>query len=181
MNISILLPYKENFVSNKAGAVSLFVNDITKNSIYQKTTKIFGNTIYKKILSNNYINLVFDRKIFFSSNNLYVKSFLEHKEILNSDLIEVHNRPNYIKIIKTKYQNRLFLYFHNDPLQMNGSKTTKERMSLLNNVDKIIFNSEWTRSRFFINLDDYNVILKKHPYVFNHHLKLRLILKRKKI
>ena len=32
MNISILLPYKENFVSNKAGAVSLFVNDITKNS-----------------------------------------------------------------------------------------------------------------------------------------------------
>ena len=27
MNISILLPYKENFVSNKAGAVSLFVND----------------------------------------------------------------------------------------------------------------------------------------------------------
>ena len=48
MNISILLPYKENFVSNKAGAVSLFVNDITKNSIYQKTTKIFGNTIYKK-------------------------------------------------------------------------------------------------------------------------------------
>ena len=34
MNISILLPYKENFVSNNAGAVSLFVNDITKNSIY---------------------------------------------------------------------------------------------------------------------------------------------------
>ena len=39
MNISILLPYKENFVSNKAGAVSLFVNDITKKSIYQKTTR----------------------------------------------------------------------------------------------------------------------------------------------
>ena len=38
---------------------------------------------------------------------------------------------------------------------MNGSKTSKERMSLLNNVDKIIFNSEWTRSRFFINLDNY--------------------------
>ena len=107
MNISILLPYKENFVSNKAGAVSLFVNDINKNSIYQKTTKIFGNTTYKNILSNNYINLTFEKKIFFSSNNQYVKSFLEHKETLNSDLIEVHNRPNYIKIIKTKYQNRL--------------------------------------------------------------------------
>ena len=50
MNISILLPYKENYVSNNAGAVSLFVNDITKNSVYQKTTKVFGNTIYKKYL-----------------------------------------------------------------------------------------------------------------------------------
>ena len=41
MKISILLPYKENFVSNNAGAVSLFVNDITKNSIYQKNYKNF--------------------------------------------------------------------------------------------------------------------------------------------
>ena len=35
---------------------------------------------------------------------------------------------------------------------MSGSKTTKERMSLLDKVDRIIFNSEWTRRRFFINL-----------------------------
>ena len=148
MNISILLPYKENFVTNNAGAVSLFVNDITKNSIYKTTTKIFGNTMYKKFLSNNYVNLVFDKKIFFSSNNQYVKSFIDYKETLNSDLIEVHNRPNYIKIIRTKYQNRLFLYFHNDPLQMSGSKTVKERMNLLNTLDRIIFNSEWSKKLF---------------------------------
>ena len=41
MKIAILLPYKENFVSNKAGAVSLFVNDITKNSIYKNNYKNF--------------------------------------------------------------------------------------------------------------------------------------------
>ena len=76
MNISILLPYKENFATNNAGAVSLFVNDITQNSIYKKTTKIFGNTIYKKILSNNYVNLAFDRKIFFISNNSFLNVLL---------------------------------------------------------------------------------------------------------
>ena len=64
MNISILLPYKENFASNNAGAVSLFVNDITKNSVYQKTTKIFGNTKYKTFLSKNYVNLTFTRTYF---------------------------------------------------------------------------------------------------------------------
>ena len=112
MKISILLPYKENYASNKAGAVSLFVNDITKKSVYKKTTKIFGNTIYKKFLSSNYVNLKFDKNIFLSSNNQYANYFINYKEILNSDLIEVHNRPNYIKIIKRKYQNRLFLYYY---------------------------------------------------------------------
>ena len=179
MNISILLPYKENFTSKNAGAVSLFVNDITKNSIYQKTTKVFGSTMYKNFLSANYINLIFDKKIFFSSNNQYVKSFINYKETLNSDLIEVHNRPNYIKIIKTKYQNRLFLYFHNDPLQMSGSKTVKERMNLLNTVDRIIFNSEWSRSRFFIGLVNIQDLTKKTCICFQSSSKIKINFKKK--
>jgi glycosyltransferase involved in cell wall biosynthesis len=179
MNISILLPFKENFVSNKAGAVSLFVNDITKNSVYKKTTKIFGNTIYKKYLSRKYINLRFKKNIFFSSNNQYVNSFISYKETLNSDLIEVHNRPNYIKIIKKKYQNRLFLYFHNDPLQMSGSKTAEERIYLINNVDKIIFNSEWSKSRFFINLVDNQNLEKKTCVCFQSSSKIKIDFKKK--
>ena len=30
MSIAILLPFKENYTSNQAGAVSLFINDIDK-------------------------------------------------------------------------------------------------------------------------------------------------------
>ena len=37
MKISILLPYKENFSSNYAGAVSLFVKDTVLNSKYFKS------------------------------------------------------------------------------------------------------------------------------------------------
>ena len=47
MNISILLPYKENFSKKYAGAVSIFINEINKISKYKKTTKIYGNTNYK--------------------------------------------------------------------------------------------------------------------------------------
>ena len=32
MKISVLLPYKENFASNYAGAVSLFVKETIRNS-----------------------------------------------------------------------------------------------------------------------------------------------------
>ena len=180
MKISILLPYKENYVANNAGAVSLFVNDITKNSVYQKTTKVFGNTFHRKYLSDNYINITFNKNVFLSSNTQYVNTFINHKETLDSDLIEVHNRPNYIKIIKKKYQNRLFLYFHNDPLQMNGSKTTKERMSLINNVDKIIFNSEWTRRRFFINLTNTQNLTKKTSVCFQSSSKVKINFRKKK-
>ena len=180
MNISILLPYKENFVSNNAGAVSLFVNDITKNSIYQKTTKIFGNTIYKKILSRNYVNLTFHKRIFFSSNNQYVKSFINYKETLNSDLIEVHNRPNYIKQIKETYRNKLILYFHNDPLSMNGSKSKNDRIYLLNNVDKIIFNSNWSKKRFFLDLPNKELLSQKTSVCYQSSSKVKIDFSKKK-
>ena len=76
MKISILLPYKENFVTNYAGAVSLFVNDTTRESVYKKTTRIFGNTKYRKYLSKNYTNLIIKKNFFLSSNKLYVENFL---------------------------------------------------------------------------------------------------------
>ena len=46
------------------------------------------------------------------------------------------------------------MYFHNDPLSMNGSKTVKQRLDIISNVEKIIFVSEWTQKRFFVDIDD---------------------------
>ena len=174
MNISILLPYKENFVSKRAGAVSLFVNDITNKSIYKKTTKIFGNTNFKEYLSDNYVNLSFKKKILRSSNVQYVKNFINYKNSLNSDLIEVHNRPSYIKLLKEKYNNKLFLYFHNDPLQMYGSKSLNERQELLNTVDKIVFNSEWCRKRFFLDFYVENKFYKKTCVCYQSSSKINI-------
>ena len=146
MKISILLPYKENFTSNNAGAVSLFVNDMNNESIFNKSTYIFGNTISKKKLSKNYINLYLNKKIFQSTSKQYVETFLKYEKDINSDVIEIHNRPNYIKLIKKSFKNKLILYFHNDPLTMNGSKSIKQRIDLLNNVDKIILSTLFNKS-----------------------------------
>ena len=48
MKISILLPYKENFTPDYAGAVSLFLNDTIKLSKYKKKIQVYGNTSFKK-------------------------------------------------------------------------------------------------------------------------------------
>ena len=179
MKISILLPYKENFTANYAGAVSLFVNDTTRESIYKKTTRIFGNTNYINFLSKNYTNLTIKKIFFLSTNKKYVENFLKNEKKINSDLIEVHNRPNYINIIKKKYNNKLFLYFHNDPLQMNGSKLIKERKKLLKNVDKILFNSEWSRMRFFMSIKKSAEFFNKTAVCFQSSSKVKIDFKKK--
>ena len=161
MKISILLPYKENFTSNYAGAVSLFVNDINKHSLFKKNTHVFGNMFYKKPLAKNYINLNLKKKFYQSTSKEYVQSFLSYEKNWNSDILEIHNRPNYVKFIKEEYKNKIVLYFHNDPLSMNGSKSTSDRLYLLNNIDKIIFNSNWSKKRFFDNLTNKELLEQK--------------------
>ena len=154
MKISILLPYKENFTKNAAGAVSLFVSQISKKSRYKDNIKIFGNTQYKEFLDKNYENILFNKRLFQSSSKVYINNFLKKKFVLESDIIEIHNRPHYIRSIKNKINNKIFLYFHNDPLSMPGSTSIKDRKYLLKNIDRLIFNSKWSKNRFFINLDN---------------------------
>ena len=57
MNISILLPYKENYSPKYPGAVSLFVSSMVKLSKFKKTTKVYGSTDYKSYLTKNYKNI----------------------------------------------------------------------------------------------------------------------------
>jgi len=174
MKISILLPFKENYSPNYAGAVSLFVNDTINKSKYKDSINVFGNTSYKKFLSKNYTNIQFKKKIFSSTNKLYVENFIKVENKINSDLIEVHNRPSYIFLIRKNYHKLLFLFFHNDPLQMNGSRSVQDRIKLLNNVDKIIFNSEWCRQRFFHSFNDKSKYLNKTELCYQSTSKIKI-------
>ena len=137
MKISILLPYKEDFTPDYAGAVSLFLNDTIKLSKYKKNIQVFGNTSFKKKLLKNYTNLKFKKFFFRSSSNAYVKKFLDVENIKKSNLIEIHNRPEYVNAIYQKNKN-IILYFHNNPLEMKLAKTAKERNDLYNKTKKII-------------------------------------------
>ena len=152
MKISILLPYKENFTPNYAGAVSLFLNDTIKLSKYKKNIQVYGNTSFKKKLLPNYTNLNFSKIFFRSSSKVYVKKFLDIEKIKKSNLIEIHNRPDYINSIY-EINNNIVLYFHNNPLEMKSSKTVKERIDIFNKTKKIIFNSNWTLKKFMKGLN----------------------------
>ena len=163
MKISVLLPYKENFSKEYAGAVSLFVKDTTINSFFHKEIIVFGNTNYKSILLKNYKNIKLSNFLFQSKSKNYVNNFINYEKKYNSDIIEIHNRPNYIKFIKPFYNKtkKIILYYHNDPLSMNGSKSRKDRIDLINYVDAIVFNSKWSQNRFFSDLPNKKLLIQK--------------------
>ncbi|MDA7472647.1 glycosyltransferase, partial [Candidatus Pelagibacter ubique] len=155
MKISILLPYKENYTDNYAGAVSLFINDTTRLSKFKKNIRIFGSTTYKSLLSKNYTNIELNQNsLFQSQSRFYVNKFIELQKKIKPDIIEVHNRPNYLEYI-IKLNSKIVLYFHNDPLDMAGSRTIRERLNLLVICKKIIFNSKWTKEQFIKGLDNF--------------------------
>ena len=148
------MPYKENYSPDYPGAVSLFVNATTKVSKFKKNITIFGNTKFKKKLFGKYKNIELTKNnLLVSKSFIYVKRFIELQKKINSDIIEIHNRPNYINKIKI-LNKKIVLYFHNDPVTMLGSKTIKERINLLNDCEKIIFNSEWSKKQFLTNLNN---------------------------
>ena len=155
MKISILLPYKENFSPSYAGAVSIYVKSTTLCSRYKKKITIFGSTDFKKKLLINYVNLPFNKEIFQSGSKIYLGNFLKVEAKNKSDIIEIHNRPavfNYLAY-RIEQNRKLILYFHNDPLSLRGSITKEQRINILEKASAIIFVSEWTKKRFFTDLN----------------------------
>ncbi len=165
MKISILLPYKENFSPEYPGAVSLFVYETTKISRFKRNITVFGNTDYKKIFPIKYINIKTTKNILSSQTKGYVKRFINIEKNNKSSIIEIHNRPTYVKILSSKFKKKIIsLYFHNDPLSMDGSESIEDRKFLLKTCYKIIFNSNWSKKRFlegmegkFVNSDKLSV------------------------
>ena len=153
--ISILLPYKENFSPRYAGAVSLLVNDTVLSSKYKNNTTVYGSTDFKEKFYANYKNISFNKYFFESSNIKYAHHFLKLESKNKSDIIEIHNRPvvfNYL-VSRMSKDRKLILYFHNDPLSLRGSITIDQRINILEEASSIIFVSEWTKNRFFKDLN----------------------------
>ena len=181
MKISILLPLKENFSPKYPGAVSLFINDTLKISKYKNNAIVYGNTKYKEKFKLKYKNINIKKSIFKSQNRSYAEEFAKLENKRKSDLIEIHNRPIYLRYLINSLENRSYiLYFHNDPLTMNGSRSLSERIFLLKNCFKIIFNSNWSKRKFLVGMKNDHVNSEKLIVINQSAKKSKVNLKTKK-
>ena len=181
INIATILPYKENYTFKNAGAASLWVSGFLKFSKFKNNNKIYGHTTTRDYLTKQYVNLDIDNKksIFTSTTKKYCENFIIKTKKLNFDIIEIHNRPLVFKYLSKILKSKFIIYFHNDPLSMKGSKDLKERINLLNSVDKIVFISKWVQKRFFIGLDD--SLIKKTEIIYHSVHREKKLIKKDKI
>ncbi len=100
--IAIILPYKEIYSKNFAGAASIWINDYNKLSSLSKNTLIYGNLDKrKKPLTKNFKNLKITKTAFSKTKkyiSLFYKDYLKYK----FKLIEIHNRPEYLNFLIKK-------------------------------------------------------------------------------
>ena len=178
MKISILLPYKENFSSIYPGAVSIFISSVIKKSFFKKNITVFGSTTYKNILSKNYINIKLNKNIFSSQTRSYLQNFKKLLKNRKTDLIEIHNRPNYVDFL-IDLKKKIVLYFHNDPTTMLGSSSVSDRIKLVKLCSKIIFNSNWSKKKFLTNLPDNFKNSKKLLVIYQSTNRKKIDLKKK--
>ena len=152
-NIAILLPYKEKYNLNKAGAASIWVKDYLSISKLKRQTLIFGNLDKKdKPLTKNFVNIDLT-KTFIRKNIQYTKHLYDYHLKNKFKIIEIHNRPeSLLYLIKKKISSKLIFMFHNNPQDMRSSKSINDRIFIAENTDQIYFVSRWVKDKFFEGL-----------------------------
>ena len=154
--IYIILPHKDQFIKNYAGSASIWVKDFLFASKFKKQIKVIGSTentenLYSK---KNYINIKITKNKFSSRSDSYINNIVNLCKKNKPAIIEIHNRPSYLRKIYQLYKNSQFiLIFHNDPLSQKGSSSVEERKFLLKVCSKIYFVSSWVEEKFFQDID----------------------------
>ena len=152
MKIAILLPFKDTYTKDKAGSASIWVKDFIKKSKFRDRISVYGyiKDLFKVNLINkkHYININYNFDYFIGSKNKkYVQIFNKLIKKKKFDIVELHNRPNYINYLDKDLKK--ILIFHNNPLKLSGSVKLEERKKILENCEKILFVSNWVKERFF--------------------------------
>ena len=109
--IAIILPYKEIYSENYAGAASIWLKDYNDISKLSDQTLIYGNLNKNlKPITKNFQNINITTNTFSKTKeyiNFFYKEFIKFK----FEIIEIHNRPEYLNFLIDKKINSKLIFF----------------------------------------------------------------------
>ena len=156
-DIAILLPYKENFTEESAGAASIWVKDYLNKSKLKQKSIVYGSLEKNsKPLIKNFKNLNIGNKLI-KKNISYTDKLYQEYLKYGFKIIEIHNRPeSLLYLIKKKVKAKLIFVYHNNPQDLRSSASISERTFIAENTDQIYFVSRWVKNKFFEELPYYH-------------------------
>ncbi len=149
--IDILLPFKEKLSSGNEGAIASIVRDLVQIENKEQEFMIFGRPLNTPPSDLPYTSLSPRFNGLFGGQNLgFAAAYLHHlKSHQKPDAIEIHGRCQVAaKIAKSSPEIPIFLYLHNDPTEMKGAKTIRERQNLLNRLAGVFCVSDYIKQKF---------------------------------
>ena len=161
--IDMLLPFKESFSAVNAGAVSTIVRDLIAEGTKPETQTVFGKEIEHPFPGINFISLTTRHKWLYGKDIGFAAAYFDYlKNNSLPDLIEVHGRCNVAAyLLKKKPTIPVSLYVYNDPREMAGAKSPKERQNLLHGLVQIVCVSNFIRDCFLDGLNPEKCDLSK--------------------
>jgi len=152
--IAVVLPSRETFTLKKSGAVALCARDFARFSRFAGRIDVLGAgpCEYDDV---PYRRLTGWRRWWRRDRDAYAEAVA--KAAADHALIEVQNRPHMMAKLRRRLpRTKLALHLHNDPQEMQGSRTQAERARLVETCDAVYCVSEFIRGRFLADVPDAN-------------------------
>lgn len=148
MTVLTILPPRESYSSNSAGAISLLVSRLAFPG-----DVVLGGPVDGAPLSGGSFRPIHDLGRawhWLSHSARYQLSCQCVARRLRPSLIEVHNKPQ-LALAMSRFA-PVQLILHNDPQEMRGARSPREREKLLSKLH-VITVSDWLRRRFLEDID----------------------------
>ncbi len=152
--IAVILPSRENFRRQDAGAVALTVHAFSLASRYRQALVVFGGQP-EHFEDVSYRHMDVKLAWLYGRNRAYGMACVQAlRELPEIGLVEVHNRiPLAFNIKKHLPERRVTVHLHNDPQGMDGARTVAERQTLLMTLDRVYCVSNYVRTRILEGVD----------------------------
>jgi len=152
--IGVVLPARETFGVQKSGAVALCARDFAAYSRFREQIAILGaaECEYPDV---RYRRLVDWRRWHLRTRTAYVRGVARAAKDDGFAVLEIQNRPQFVAALSEALPGvKLALHLHNDPQEMEGSRSPAERQAILRRVEAVYCVSAFVLGQFLSGVRD---------------------------
>jgi UDP-glucose:(glucosyl)LPS alpha-1,2-glucosyltransferase len=155
--VAMVLPERERFTPDAAGAVSLALRDMARARDPAFDPVVFGRDPEGPAFSGCAFHALPVGRVaaaLLGNRRAYARAACRALRAWGPGLVQVHNRPRLaLAIAKAVAPVPVVLALHNLADTMPGGRTPAERQALEQRLDAIVCNSDFVRERFLDGLD----------------------------